>query len=357
MLKWLIACLAEYEPSLLVLNDFVIRAIGSAATSLILSLILGNPFIKWLKTRLISQQIRQDGPESHFSKQQTPTMGGLMMLFVIVVTVLLWADWQNFFIWTLLLITIGFGLIGLADDGLKFMKKQSKGLSASIKYLGQSIMALVGLGISYWWLNPYMVFQLEIPFSDWVLPLGFGFLILNYFVLVGASNAVNLTDGLDGLVVMPVILVSAGLGLFAYFSSNPDFADYFDLVYIPASQEILIFAMAICGSGLGFLWYNAYPAELFMGDVGSLALGACLGMMAILLRKELVFFIMGLVFVVEALSVILQVGSFKLRKKRIFKMAPIHHHYELKGLTEPKIVTRFWIVSVCCVLIGLVSLK
>ncbi|MFZ9035727.1 MAG: phospho-N-acetylmuramoyl-pentapeptide-transferase [Francisellaceae bacterium] len=316
--------------------------------------------ISWLKKMQIGQVIREEGPKSHYSKKSTPTMGGTLMIFSIVIAVILWARLSSPFVWVLLFVLLGFGAIGFMDDFLKLVLTHSQGLRAKYKYLLQSILAIIVVYWIYWLLNGYMDFKLAIPFTkDWVIYLGAWFLLLGYFVIVGSSNAVNLTDGLDGLVTLPVVLVAAGLGVFSYVITNSVFAEHLLFQYMPnvGIEELVVFCAAICGAGFGFLWFNAYPAEIFMGDVGSLALGATLGTIALIIRQELVFFIMGFLFVIETISVILQVGSYKLRKKRIFRMAPIHHHFELKGWPENKVVVRLWILSVIFVLIGLMALK
>lgn len=287
-------------------------------------------------------------------------MGGCLILFSITISVLLWAKLDSQFIWLVLFVLLGFGVIGFLDDYLKLVLKNPKGLRAKYKYLCQSLVAIIAMIWLYLALNPYMDFSLSIPFSkSWAVPLGIWVILLGYFVIVGASNAVNLTDGLDGLAILPIVLVAAGLGVYAYISTNNIFAGHLLFTYMPnvGIEELVVFCAAICGAGFGFLWFNAYPADVFMGDVGSLALGAALGVVAVIIRQELVLFIMGFLFVMETVSVILQVGSYKLRKKRIFKMAPLHHHYELKGWPETKVVVRFWILTIIFVCIGLMALK
>lgn len=358
MLLWLANWLTEYNRIFFVFNYIALRSVLAALTALLIAIIIGKPMIRWLQKMQIGQMIRDDGPQSHLSKKGTPTMGGCLILFSIAISVLLWSDLTNKFTWILLFVTLSFGLIGFLDDYLKLSKKNAKGLRAKWKYLMQSVFGLITVVAIFLVLNPYMDLSISIPFTkQLVIPLGGFFVIFGYFVIVGSSNAVNLTDGLDGLAILPIVMVAAGLGAFAYVSSNANFANYLLMNYIAGTGDVVIFCAAICGAGIGFLWYNSYPAEVFMGDVGALALGAALGCIALILRQELVLFIMGFIFVIETVSVILQVGSYKLRKKRVFKMAPIHHHFELKGWAEPKVVVRFWILTAIFVLIGLASLK
>lgn len=362
MLLWLTDWLVRYFSSFHIFSSYVsVRAIMAALTALVLTLIIGKPMIQWLQKMQIGQVIRSDGPQTHLSKKNTPTMGGVLILFSISAGVLLWSNLSSPFVWILLLVMLGFGLIGFLDDYLKLVLKHPQGLRAKYKYLCQSLFALVAMVLIYLLLTPYMELNLSIPFSkDLLIPLGVvSFIILGYFVIVGSSNAVNLTDGLDGLVILPVVLVAIGLGVYAYVSTNATLSHHLLFDYMPniGLEEVVVFCAAIAGAGIGFLWFNASPAEVFMGDVGSLALGATLGAIALMIRQELVFFIMGLLFVIETVSVILQVGSYKLRKKRIFRMAPLHHHFELKGWAENKVVVRFWILAVIFVLIGLAALK
>lgn len=332
------------------------RAIMAALTALMLSLVFGP----WVIRRLSrwGQPIRELGPESHFDKAGTPTMGGALILFAIVLGTLLWADLTNRYVWMLLFVTAAFGAIGFVDDYRKLALADSRGLPARWKYLLQSIAALgVGLFLYYTADVPGAT-ELIVPFfKDIAIPLGFGFVVLAYFVIVGSSNAVNLTDGLDGLAIMPAVLVAVALGVFAYATGNAVFAEYLSIPLIPGAGEAAIFCAALAGAGLGFLWFNTYPAQVFMGDIGALSVGAALGLVAVIVRQELVFMIMAGIFVIETLSVILQVASFKLTGRRIFRMAPIHHHFELKGWPEPKVIVRFWIIAVILVLIGLATLK
>ncbi len=334
------------------------RAILAALTSLALSLWWGPAMIRYLASLKGGQPIRKDGPQSHFSKAGTPTMGGLLILVAIVASALLWGDLANRFVWVVLGVTIAFGLIGFWDDYLKLVVGNSRGLIARYKYFWQSVAGLGAALILYFTAHSPAETTLYVPFFKHVLiPLGVLFVPLTYLVIVGSSNAVNLTDGLDGLAIMPSVLVAGALGVFAYASGNVVFSNYLGLPYIAGAGEILVICAAMFGAGLGFLWFNTYPAQVFMGDIGALALGAALGVIAVIVRQEIVLFIMGGVFVMETVSVILQVASFKLRGKRIFRMAPIHHHFELKGWAEPKVIVRFWIITVVLVLMGLATIK
>ncbi len=302
--------------------------------------------------------MRNDGPESHFAKKGTPTMGGVMILFSIGVSTLLWANLANPYIWVCLFVLFGYGAIGFVDDFRKITRKNTDGLIARWKYFWMSVVALVAILWLYWLGHDTDATRLVIPFFKDIMPqLGLFYIVLSYFVIVGTGNAVNLTDGLDGLAIMPTALVAGAFALIAWATGNVNFAEYLHIPYIKYSSEVVVFCTAIVGASLGFLWFNTYPAQVFMGDVGSLALGGALGVVAILVRQEFLLVIMGGVFVVEALSVILQVGSYKLRKQRIFRMAPIHHHFELKGWPEPRVIIRFWIISLMLVLMGLVTLK
>ncbi len=350
--------LARYHRVFSVFEYITLRAILAALSALILTLFLGPPFIRRLARYKVGQIVRTEGPSSHYSKAGTPTMGGGMILIAITLSTLLWAKLNNFYIWNLLIIMLGFGAIGCVDDYRKLRRKNSKGLASRWKYAWQSLIALTVALIVYQHAHLPAETQLLIPFFKHVMvPLGMFSMVLTYFVIVGTSNAVNLTDGLDGLAIMPVILVGGALGIFAYMSGHLQFAQYLSIPYIPGVGEIAIFCGSLVGAGLGFLWFNTYPAQVFMGDVGSLALGAVLGLIAVFVRQELVLFMMGGVFVAETVSVILQVASFKMTGRRIFKMAPIHHHFELKGWPEPRIIVRFWIITVVLVLCGLATLK
>ncbi len=331
----------------------------SFLTSFFLSLWMGPYIIAYLKKLQIKQIIRNDGPELHLCKSSTPTMGGLMILISITISVLMWVYLSNPYLWCVLFILISYGSIGFIDDYRKIVYKNARGLVALWKYFWQSIIALTVLfTIFIFRIYTPKITYLVIPFfKEIILQPSLWYVLLAYFVIVGTSNAVNLTDGLDGLATMLVVIVAAGLALIALVTSNVDFAEYLHIPYLRFSGELVVICMAIIGAGLGFLWFNTYPAKIFMGDVGSLALGGALGIIAVLLRQELLLLIMGGVFVVETLSVILQVGSFKLRGRRIFRMAPIHHHYELKGYPEPRIIVRLWIISLILVFIGLATLK
>ena len=319
---------------------------------------MGPKLIQRLQLLQIGQVVRNDGPESHFSKRGTPTMGGVMILAAITATVFLWADLSNPYVWAVMAVLLGYGVVGFVDDYRKVVRKNTDGLIARWKYFWQSVIALGVAFALYAMGKDTSATQLVVPFFKDVMPqLGLMYIVLTYFVIVGTSNAVNLTDGLDGLAIMPTVLVAAGFGVIAWATGNVNFSEYLHIPYIPYTSELVIVCTAIVGAGLGFLWFNTYPAQVFMGDVGSLALGGALGTIAVLVRQEFVLVIMGGVFVMETLSVILQVGSYKLRGQRIFRMAPIHHHYELKGWPEPRVIVRFWIISIVLVLIGLATLK
>jgi phospho-N-acetylmuramoyl-pentapeptide-transferase len=306
----------------------------------------------------IGQTVRDDGPESHLSKSGTPTMGGILILASIVVSVLLWGDLTNVYVWVVLFVVVSFGLIGFVDDYRKVVRKDANGLIARWKYFWQTVLGLTTAIFLYQYAQSPDETALIIPFVKDVLPqLGIFYVLMTYFVIVGTSNAVNLTDGLDGLAIVPTIMVASAFAIFAYVTGNINFSSYLNIPHIAMTSELVVVCTAIVGAGLGFLWFNTYPAQVFMGDVGSLSLGAGLGVIAVLVRQELVLFIMGGVFVMETVSVILQVGSYKLRGQRIFRMAPIHHHYELKGWPEPRVIVRFWIISLVLVLVGLATLK
>ncbi len=334
------------------------RTIMAALTALAVSLLIGPWFIRSLSRRQWGQPIRDLGPESHLKKSGTPTMGGALILVSIVLATLLWADLDNRYVWTVLFVTMAFGAIGFYDDFRKLALKDSRGLPARWKYLFQSLAALAVAGFLFMTADVPEATELIVPFfKEVAIPLGAFYIVLTYFVIVGSSNAVNLTDGLDGLAIMPVVLVAVALGVFAYATGNAVFANYLSIPLIPGAGELAIFCAALAGAGLGFLWFNTYPAQVFMGDIGALAVGAALGLVAVIVRQEIVFMIMAGIFVIETLSVILQVASFKLTGRRIFRMAPIHHHFELKGWPEPKVIVRFWIIAVILVLIGLATLK
>ena len=358
MLIWLAEYLSQYDSSFGVFRYLTLRTILSVLTALVISFIVGPPMIRRLSAYKIGQTVRNDGPESHLEKAGTPTMGGALILVAIAVSTLLWADLGNRYTWVVLLTTLLFGIIGWVDDYKKLVHKDPKGLIARYKYFWQSVGGLAAAAYLYYTATSPAETQLFIPFvKEWVFDLGPWFILFTYFVIVGTSNAVNLTDGLDGLAIMPTVLVGGALGLFAYVTGHSQIASYLLLDYLPGVGELAVFCGAIVGAGLGFLWFNTYPASVFMGDVGALALGAALGVVAVCVRQELVLFIMGGVFVMETVSVILQVASFKMTGKRIFRMAPLHHHFELKGWPEPRVIVRFWIITVILVLVGLASLK
>ena len=358
MLYDLTQYLAQFHSGFNVFQYLTLRSILGVLTALIISLILGPHMIRYLSSYNIGQRVRDDGPESHLSKAGTPTMGGALILVAIVVSTLLWSDLTSRFVWIVLFVTVGFGAIGWVDDYKKIVYGDSKGLSPKFKYLLQSGIGLIAALILFNTAQFPIETQLIVPFiKNILIDLGWMYVVLTYFVIVGSSNAVNLTDGLDGLAILPTVLVGGALGVFAYLTGNFNFSSYLGIPYVPGVGEMVIISGAIVGSGLGFLWFNTYPAQVFMGDVGALALGAALGAIAVIVRQELVLFIMGGLFVAETLSVMVQVVSFKLTGRRIFRMAPLHHHYELKGWPEPRIIVRFWIITVVLVLIGLASLK
>jgi phospho-N-acetylmuramoyl-pentapeptide-transferase len=358
MLYSLAEYLTQFHSGFNVFQYLTLRSILGVLTALLIALIVGPAMIRYLSSYNIGQNVRNDGPESHFSKAGTPTMGGALILVAIVVSTILWSDLSSRFVWVVLFVTVGFGAIGWVDDYKKIVFGNSKGLSAKAKYFWQSVIGLSAALFLFYTARFPIETQLIIPFiKHIIIDLGWFYVVLTYFVIVGSSNAVNLTDGLDGLAILPTVLVGGALGVFAYLTGNFNFSSYLGIPYVPGVGEMVIFCGAIVGAGLGFLWFNTYPAQVFMGDVGALALGAALGVIAVIVRQELVLFIMGGIFVVETISVVLQVVSFKLTGRRIFKMAPLHHHYELKGWPEPRIIVRFWIITVVLVLIGIASLK
>ena len=358
MLVWLSDYLMQFNSAFAVLQYITVRGIFSVLTALGVSLLVGPILIRALNANQIGQVIRDDGPQSHLSKAGTPTMGGVLILVGITVSTLLWSDLTNHYVWVLLLVTLAFGAVGWVDDYRKVFRKNAVGLPARWKYLWQSLIGIAAAVVLYKSALGPAETQYILPFFKSVaLDLGFFYIVISYFFIVGFSNAVNLTDGLDGLAILPSVLVGGALGAIAYLAGHVEFASYLQIPYVAGSGEVVIFAGGLLGAGLGFLWFNTYPAQIFMGDVGALALGAALGTMAIIARHELVLVIMGGVFVMETLSVILQVGSFKLTGKRIFKMAPIHHHFELMGWPEPRVIVRFWIITVMLVLFGLATLK
>ncbi len=358
MLVWLAELLTPYFTPFHVVSYLTFRAIMAILTALAVALWMGPHVIRRLQLLQIGQVVRHDGPESHFSKRGTPTMGGIMILSSIVIAVLLWARLTNPYVWVVLFVLVVYGAIGFVDDYRKVVRKDTKGLIARWKYFWQSLAALV-VGIYLYWIgNGGAETALVVPFFKQFMPqLGLLFIPFCYLVIVGSSNAVNLTDGLDGLAIMPTVMVASGLALVAWATGNVNFANYLHIPYVANASELVVVCTAIAGAGLGFLWFNTYPAQVFMGDVGSLSLGGVLGVIAVLIRQEFLLVIMGGVFVMETLSVILQVGSYKLRGQRIFRMAPIHHHYELKGWPEPRVIVRFWIITLVLVLLGLVTLK
>jgi phospho-N-acetylmuramoyl-pentapeptide-transferase len=358
MLLYLSEYLSQYHSGFNVFQYLTLRSILGVMTALGIALIVGPTMIRRLSFKQIGQVIREDGPQSHLSKSGTPTMGGALILVAIAVSTLLWADLSNRYIWVVLLVTLMFGVIGFIDDYIKLVRQDPEGLASRYKYLWQSLVGAGAAAFLYMTATLPAETELIIPFfKDVIIPLGAWYLLLTYLVIVGSSNAVNLTDGLDGLAIMPTVMVAGALGLFSYLTGHAEFARYLSIPFIPNAGELTIFCAAMVGAGLGFLWFNTYPAQVFMGDVGALALGAALGCVAVLVRQELVLLIMGGVFVVETLSVVIQVASYKLRGKRVFLMAPIHHHYELKGWPEPRIIVRFWIITVFLVLVGIATLK
>ena len=358
MLIWLAEWLTQFESSFNVFSYLTLRAILSTLTALLIAILIGPAMIRWLQRLQIGQTVRDDGPQSHLSKAGTPTMGGVLILAAILARSLLWADLTNRYVLATLAIVVCFGIIGFVDDYRKVIRKDPKGLIARWKYFWQSVVAIIISFYLYTSAQQSAETALIVPFFKEVMPqLGIMYVVIAYFAIVGTSNAVNLTDGLDGLAIVPTILVAGAFAIFAYVTGHANFSQYLNIPFIPMTSELVIVCTAIVGAGLGFLWFNTYPAQVFMGDVGSLALGGTLGILAVLVRQEIVLIIMGGVFVIETLSVILQVGSYKLRGQRIFRMAPIHHHYELKGWPEPRVIVRFWIISLILVLIGLATLK
>ncbi len=359
MLYHLAQYLQSFYSGFNVFNYLTLRAILGVLTALLISFLIGPAMIKKLSKYNIGQTVRDDGPESHFSKAGTPTMGGALILVAIFVSTLLWSDLGNHYMWVALITTAAFGIIGWVDDYKKLVQRDPRGLIARYKYFWQS---LAGFGAAVYLYSSAATpaeTELIVPvFKDVAIPLGMAaYVLLSYFVIVGSSNSVNLTDGLDGLAILPTVMVAGALAVFAYLTGHAVFSSYLAIPFIPGVGELVIFCGAMVGAGLGFLWFNTYPAQVFMGDVGALALGAALGVVAVMVRQELVLFIMGGVFVMETVSVILQVASFKLTGKRIFRMAPLHHHFELKGWPEPRVIVRFWIITVILVLVGLATLK
>jgi phospho-N-acetylmuramoyl-pentapeptide-transferase len=334
------------------------RTIMAALTAMAMSLLFGPALIRKLAALKAGQVVRKEGPQTHLSKAGTPTMGGVMILLSVAIATLLWVDLNNRYVWLVLLVLICYGAIGFYDDYRKLVLKDSRGLASRWKYFWQSVFGLGAAWFLFHTANIPAETALYVPvFKHVAVPLGVFFIVLAYFMIVGFSNAVNLTDGLDGLAIMPTVLVSGALGVFAYLAGNRVFSEYLGIPSIPGAGELAIFCGALSGAGLGFLWFNTYPAQVFMGDVGALAIGAALAAIAVIVRQEIVLLIMGGVFVMETVSVMMQVASFRMTGKRIFRMAPIHHHFELKGWPEPRVIVRFWIISVVLVLIGLATLK
>ncbi len=358
MLLWLSEWLTQFHSGFGVVSYLTLRAIFSVVTALLVALILGPVVIRKLRQYQIGQAIREVGPKSHLSKAGTPTMGGVLILLSIVASTLLWGDLENRFVWVSVLVIVSFGAIGWVDDYRKVIEKNSRGLPSRWKYFWQSVLAVIFAAYLFYTAQSPAETQLVVPFFKDVMPqLGLMFILLTYFVVVGSSNAVNLTDGLDGLAIMPTVMVAAALGVCAYLAGNVNFAEYLSIPYVAGAGELVVFCAAMVGAGIGFLWFNTYPAQVFMGDVGSLALGAALGIVAVIVRQEIVLFIMGGIFVAETVSVIVQVASFKTTGRRVFRMAPLHHHFELKGWPEPRVIVRFWIITIILVLVGLATLK
>ncbi|MFC5437293.1 phospho-N-acetylmuramoyl-pentapeptide-transferase [Rhodanobacter umsongensis] len=365
MLLELADWMARHFTALHLFQYITFRTIMAALTALAMSLLCGPWLINRLAALKAGQVVRSDGPQTHLVKAGTPTMGGVMILLSVTVATLLWADLHNRYVWVTLVVMLAYGAIGFYDDYRKLVLKDSRGLASRWKYFWQSLFG-VGAALFLYYSAPHAIATglpvaetaLYVPlFKHVVLPLGLSFVVIAYFMIVGFSNAVNLTDGLDGLAIMPTVLVSGALGVFAYLAGNKVFSEYLGIPSIPGAGELAIFTGALAGAGLGFLWFNTYPAQVFMGDVGALAMGAALGCVAVIVRQEIVLLVMGGVFVMETASVMIQVASFKLTGKRVFRMAPIHHHFELKGWPEPRVIVRFWIISVVLVLVGLATLK
>jgi phospho-N-acetylmuramoyl-pentapeptide-transferase len=358
MLMWLSEQLLFLDPGFGVFQYLTLRAILAACSAMLISMLVGPFVIARLNDLQIGQTIRSEGPESHLGKAGTPTMGGALILLAVLGSTVLWADLDNRYVWIVIVTTVAFGAIGWVDDYRKVVRKDTRGLPARWKYLWQSVAALACTVLLFTTAVTPEETTLYVPFfKDVAWSMGWLFVPFSYFVIVGSSNAVNLTDGLDGLAIMPTVMVATGLGVIAYLAGHVEFADYLNIAYLSGTGELVVFCGAIAGAGLGFLWFNTYPAMIFMGDVGALALGAALGVVAVITRHEIVLFIMGGIFVLETLSVIIQVSSFKLTGRRVFRMAPIHHHFELKGWPEPRVIVRFWIITVMLVLFGLATLK
>ena len=358
MLLWFTDFLAQHLSGFGVFQYLTFRTMVSAMTALAISLLVGPTMIRKLSHHQIGQVVRELGPETHLSKAGTPTMGGALILVSIIAATLLWCELGNRYVWIVLGVMVLFGAIGWVDDYLKISEKSSRGLSAGRKYFWQSVVGLVAAVVMFKTAQAPAETALIVPFfKETAIPLGFGFIVLTYLMIVFMSNAVNLTDGLDGLATLPTVMVAAALGLIAYLAGHIEFANYLQIPHIPGAGELAVFCGALIGAGLGFLWFNTYPAQVFMGDIGALALGAALGTVAVVVRHEVVLLIMGGLFVVEAVSVIIQVVSFRLTGRRVFRMAPIHHHFELLGWPEPRVIVRLWIITLVFVLIGLSTLK
>ncbi len=358
MLLWITEYLSRFDAGFGVFQYLTFRTILSVLTAFGISLLVGPAMIRRLEHYQIGQSVRSDGPESHLSKAGTPTMGGALILVAIIASTILWSDLANHYIWTLIVVTLAFGVVGWVDDYKKIVERDPKGLTAGRKYFWQSVVGLGAAIFLYVTASSPVETQLFIPFfKEIALDLGLFYIVLAYFVIVGTSNGVNLTDGLDGLAILPTVMVGGALGLIAYLVGHAEFAGYLNIAYVSGAGELAVFCGALVGAGLGFLWFNTYPAQVFMGDVGALGLGAAIGVVAVVIRHEIVLFIMGGLFVLETLSVIIQVTSFKLTGKRVFRMAPIHHHFELMGWPEPRVIVRFWIITLVLVLIGLATLK
>jgi phospho-N-acetylmuramoyl-pentapeptide-transferase len=350
--------LEHYFGPLRLFDYITFRTIMAALTALFVALFCGPAMIRRLTALKAGQVVRSDGPQTHLSKAGTPTMGGTLILAAIVAATLVWGDLESRYLWVVLLVTLACGAIGFYDDYRKLVLKDPHGLPARWKYLAQSVVGLAAALFLFHTADVPAATALYVPlFKHVAIPLGGGFVVVAYLWIVGFSNAVNLTDGLDGLAIMPAVLVTAALGAFAYLAGNAVFSTYLGIPSIPGAGELAVFCGALTGAGLGFLWFNTYPAQVFMGDVGALAIGSAIGCVAVIVRQEIILLVMGGLFVVETASVMLQVGSFKLRGKRVFRMAPIHHHFELKGWPEPRVIVRFWIISVVLVLVGLATLK
>ncbi len=358
MLVWMSDFLIQFDSNFAVLQYITVRGIFSILTALGVSLVIGPYMIRRLNYHQIGQVVREDGPESHFSKAGTPTMGGALILVSIAISTLLWSDLNNHYVWIVLLVTMLYGAIGWVDDYRKVFEQNPAGLSARWKLFWQFIIGITAAVVLYETALSEIETDYIVPFfKDVAIDTGFLYIAISSLMIVGFSNAVNLTDGLDGLAILPTVMVGGALGVIAYLAGHAEFSAYLNIPNVVGSGEVVIFAGALVGAGMGFLWFNTYPAQIFMGDVGALALGAALGVMAIVSRHEIVLFIMGGVFVMETASVVLQVASYKLTGKRIFRMAPLHHHFELKGWPEPRVIVRFWIITVMLVLFGLATLK